>query len=172
MPGKGEKTTMNKFLKSAAALALAAGLAACGSTSSTTNTKSTAAASSAAATAEATEAPATSGTYTVTNKTGEKVTELYFYLNGSDDKGENYAQDGLDDGAVLTVNKNVDESEAAEYAEKGMTVEYTTEGGTNAVVFDNLHLEEAPLILKPAADIESGATPFLETEATASAEAN
>lgn len=161
---------MNKFLKAAAALALACSLAACGSTS---DTEETTAASTAAAetTAAATEAPATSGTYTVTNKTGEKVTELYIYLNGSDDKGENYAEDGLDDGAVLTVNKNVDEDEAAEYAEKGMTVEYTTEGGTNEVVFDNLHLEEAPLILKPAADIESGATPFLETEATASADA-
>jgi ABC-type Fe3+-hydroxamate transport system substrate-binding protein len=160
---------MNKFLKAGAALALAVSLAACGSTSTDTSASSTAAAET---TAAASEAPATSGTYTVTNKTGETVTELYFYLNGSDDKGTNYADGGLADGDVLTVNLSVDESEASEYAEKGMTVEYVTESGVDAIVFDNLHLEEAPMYLKPQADIESGATPFLEESAAASASAD
>lgn len=162
---------MNKIFKVGAALALAVSLAACGSSSDDTATAS----ESAAATAEATEAAATSGTYTVTNMTGEKVNELYFYLTGSDDKGENYADGGLDDGAVLTVNINVDEDEADTYAETGMTVEYVTESGTDEIVFTTLALEEAPLYLKPAADIESGATPFMEeseTEATAESTAS
>ena len=55
------------------------------------------------------------------------------------------------------------EKEAA-IAGYNMTVEYVGEDGTSVVVFDNLHLEEANLFLKPAADVEGSATPFLAAE--------
>lgn len=104
----------------------------------------------------------TTGTYNVTNVTGEKVTALYFYQTGSEDKGENYAADGLDVDASVTVDIEVDKEAAiAGYA---MTIEFETESGATAVAFDNLHLEEANMYLKPAADVEGGATPFLNAE--------
>ncbi len=98
------------------------------------------------------------GKYTFTNATGATVAELYLYQAGSDDKGENLAGEGLEDGAsVEDVTVDVMAADAASYE---MIVEYVLEDGTSAVVFDTLHLEEATLTLKPAADIESGATPF------------
>ena len=45
-----------------------------------------------------------------------------------------------------------------------MKVEYVTEDGESVVVFENLHLEEASVYLKSAADVESGATPFSKPE--------
>lgn len=41
-----------------------------------------------------------------------------------------------------------------------MKVEYVTEDGDDVVVFESLHLEEAPMYLKSADDVKSGATPF------------
>ena len=77
----------------AAALALAVGMTACGGAASTaaSSTASSAAASSEAASSEvaSSEAEATSAEYTVYNTTGSKVTELYLYDAGSEDKGEN-----------------------------------------------------------------------------------
>lgn len=104
----------------------------------------------------------TTGTYNVTNTTGAEVKELYFYQTGSEDKGENWAGEGLAADASVEVNVEV-EKEAA-IAGYNMTVEYVGEDGTSVVVFDNLHLEEANLFLKPAADVEGGATPFLAAE--------
>lgn len=164
---------MNKIIKIAAAGMMAVSLAACGSTSDTTD--DTASESTAAATVEATEeALATSGSYVIENDTGSKVTELYVYLTGSDDKGDNYAADGLDDGATVNVDIEVSEDEAQDYADNGMTVEYVTEEGDDVVVFTTLSLEEANMYLKPKADVESGATPFIPAEdaaATASSDA-
>ena len=59
-------------------------------------TASSAAASSEASSSEvaSSEVEATSAEYTVYNTTGSKVTELYLYDAGSEDKGENLAGGG------------------------------------------------------------------------------
>lgn len=159
---------MNKIVKVGFALAMATALVACGSKKTSDTAKETAKAAESTAAAETSaaaesEAPATEGHYTVQNNTGEKVTELYIYLNGAD-KGENYAKDGLDIAGVLSVDITVKDDEAATYKEKGMTIEFVTESGADLKAFENLHLETANIFLKPAADVESGATPFIEGE--------
>ena len=93
----------------AAALALAVGMTACGSSSSSSAASSTASsvASSVAASSEAasSEAAVEPAEYTVYNTTGSTVSELYLYVAGSEDKGENLAGEGLADGenVVLTL---------------------------------------------------------------------
>ena len=141
----------------AAALALAVGMTACGGSASTaaSSTASSAAASSEAASSEAasSEVEATSAEYTVYNTTGSKVTELYLYDAGSEDKGENLAADGLADGdsVVLTLPEDADKS--AEYV-----LEFTTEGG-DTQSFDTLSYEVAPISLL-SVDAAAGATPI------------
>ena len=141
----------------AAALALAVGMTACGGSASTaaSSTASSAAASSVAASSEvaSSEAEATSAEYTVYNTTGSKVTELYLYDAGSEDKGENLAADGLADGdsVVLTLPEDADKS--AEYV-----LEFTTEGG-DTQSFDTLSYEVAPISLL-SVDAAAGATPI------------
>ena len=130
---------------------MAASLAACGS-SSTTAAATKAAESTAAATA--TTVP-TEGHYNITNATGEKVTALYVYKTGSSDKGTNYAENGLDDGASVKVDVKVDEKEAAGYMQ---TVEFTTESGDTEDSFQTLNLEEADFSLVKVADLSSSAT--------------
>ena len=141
----------------AAALALAVGMTACGGAASTaaSSTASSAAASSEAASSEvvSSEAEATSAEYTVYNTTGSKVTELYLYDAGSEDKGENLAADGLADGdsVVLTLPEDADKS--AEYV-----LEFTTESG-DTQSFDTLSYEVAPISLL-SVDAAAGATPI------------
>ena len=141
----------------AAALALAVGMTACGSSSSSTAASSTAssvassvAASSEAASSEAVVEPAE---YTVYNTTGSTVSELYLYVAGSEDKGENLAGEGLADGenVVLTLPEDADQS--AKYV-----LEFTTEDGTTQS-FDTLSYEIAPISLL-SADAAAGATPI------------
>ena len=114
----------------AAALALAVGMTACGSSSSSTAASSTASsvASSVAASSEAasSEAAVEPAEYTVYNTTGSTVSELYLYVVGSEDKGENLAGEGLADGenVVLTLPEDADQS--AKYV-----LEFTTEDGTD-----------------------------------------
>ena len=134
--------------------ALALTLGACSSTPAASTPTSSSASS-------ANEEVATEGHYTVSNVSGNTITDLYFYKTGSEEKGTNYAEGGLEKGATITVDITADEVEAEGYA---MTVEYVGEDGTSVVVFDSLHLEEANLCLKPAADVEGGATPFLAAE--------
>ena len=90
---------------------------------------------------------------TVYNTTGENVTELYLYVAGSEDKGENLAADGLADGdsVVLTLPEDADKS--AEYV-----LEFTTEGGYTQS-FDTLSYEVAPISLL-SVDAAAGATPI------------
>ena len=90
---------------------------------------------------------------TVYNTTGENVTELYLYVAGSEDKGENLAADGLADGdsVVLTLPEDADKS--AEYV-----LEFTTEGGETQS-FDTLSYEVAPISLL-SVDAAAGATPI------------
>ena len=146
----------------AAALALAVGMTACGGSASSTTASSAASsvASSAAAASEAasseaasSEAEGESAEYTVYNTTGENVTDLYLYVAGSEDKGENLAADGLADGdsVVLTLPEDADKS--AEYV-----LEFTTESGTTQS-FDTLSYEVAPISLL-SVDAAAGATPI------------
>ena len=141
----------------AAALALAVGMTACGSSSSSTAASSTASsvASSVAASSEAasSEAAVEPAEYTVYNTTGSTVSELYLYVAGSDDKGENLAGEGLADGenVVLTLPEDADQS--AKYV-----LEFTTEDGTTQS-FDTLSYEVAPISLL-SADAAAGATPI------------
>ena len=151
----------------AAALALAVGMTACGGSASSTTASSVASsvASSAAASSEAASSEAASSEaasseaevepaeYTVYNTTGENVTELYLYVAGSEDKGENLAADGLADGdsVVLTLPEDADKS--AEYV-----LEFTTEGGETQS-FDTLSYEVAPISLL-SVDAAAGATPI------------
>ena len=159
----------------AAALALAVGMTACGGSASSTTASSAASsaassvASSAAASSEAASSEAASSEaaseeasseaevepaeYTVYNTTGENVTDLYLYVAGSEDKGENLAADGLADGdsVVLTLPEDADKS--AEYV-----LEFTTEGG-DTQSFDTLSYEVAPISLL-SVDAAAGATPI------------
>ena len=157
------------------ALALAVGMTACGgSASSTAASSSEAASTSTSVAAEAEEnassavaeengssseaasseaAEPTTAEYTVYNTTGSTVTELYLYVAGSEDKGENLAADGLADGdsVVLTLPEDADKS--AEYV-----LEFTTEGG-DTQSFDTLSYEVAPISLL-SVDAAAGATPI------------
>ena len=141
----------------AAALALAVGMTACGSSSSSTAASSTASsvASSVAASSEAasSEAAVEPAEYTVYNTTGSTVSELYLYVAGSEDKGENLAGEGLADveNVVLTLPEDADQS--AKYV-----LEFTTEDGTTQS-FDTLGYEVAPISLL-SADAAAGATPI------------
>ena len=141
----------------AAALALAVGMTACGSSSSSTAASSTASsvASSVAASSEAasSEAAVEPAEYTVYNTPGSPVSELYLYVAGSEDKGENLAGEGLADGenVVLTLPEDADQS--AKYV-----LEFTTEDGTTQS-FDTLSYEVAPISLL-SADAAAGATPI------------
>lgn len=146
----------------AAALALAVGMTACGGSASSTTASSAASsvASSAAASSEAASSEAASSEaevepaeYTVYNTTGENVTDLYLYVAGSEDKGENLAADGLADGdsVVLTLPEDADKN--AEYV-----LEFTTEGG-DTQSFDTLSYEVAPISLL-SVDAAAGATPI------------
>ena len=146
----------------AAALALAVGMTACGGSASSTTASSAASsvASSAAASSEAASSEAASSEaevepaeYTVYNTTGENVTDLYLYVAGSEDKGENLAADGMADGdsVVLTLPEDADKS--AEYV-----LEFTTESGATQS-FDTLSYEVAPISLL-SVDAAAGATPI------------
>lgn len=147
-----EKKNMKKFYAALCAGVMAVSLGACSSSSNNT-AKATAAA--ATSTPAATEEAATSGEYKITNKTGEKVTELYVYSDESD-KGENYAADGLDDGAEVTVTK--DDQEAG----TTFTLEYVTESGRDEK-FTTLNLEDVSINLI-SEDAMSGSTPIQFTE--------
>lgn len=141
----------------AAAAALAVGMTACGSSASSpaasSSVASSAAASSEAASSEAAVEPAE---YTVYNTTGSTVSELYLYVAGSEDKGENLAGEGLADGenVVLTLPEDADQS--AKYV-----LEFTTEDGTTQS-FDTLNYEVAPISLL-SVDAAAGATPIAFT---------
>ena len=145
----------------AAALALAVGMTACGSSSSSSSSSTAASstassvASSVAASSEAasSEAAVEPAEYTVYNTTGSTVSELYLYVAGSEDKGENLAGEGLADGenVVLTLPEDADQS--AKYV-----LEFTTEDGTTQS-FNTLGYEVAPISLL-SADAAAGATPI------------
>ncbi|MDD5848369.1 MAG: cytochrome C [Firmicutes bacterium] len=164
-----------KALVIGTALVMALQVAACGSSSSSTASSTTAATEAATtaateaaaadasteatteAAAEATteEAIATTGSYTIYNETGEKVTELTVTRNDATEDAENYAGDaGLADGESVTVDKDYPDATA----DTTLTLTFTTESGYTAS-FTTLGLEEAPITLL-AADAMTGATPI------------
>ena len=147
----------------AATLALAVGMTACGGAASTaasstaSSAASSAAASSEAASSEAasSEAEATSAEYTVYNTTGSKVTDLYLYEVGAEDKGDNLAGEGLADGDSVVITRDV---EADKQADVTYVLEFTTEDGQTQA-FETLHYETTPISLK-SVDAAAGATPI------------
>ena len=146
----------------AAALALAVGMTACGGSSSTaastaSSAASSEAASSVAASSEAaSEAEAVSAEYTVYNTTGSKVTELYLYEAGTEDKGDNLAgENGLADGENVVITRDED---ADKQSDINYVLEFTTEDG-NTQTFETLHYETTPISLK-SVDAAAGATPI------------
>lgn len=164
-----------KALVIGTALVMALQIAACGSSSSSTASSTTAAteaattaateaaaaaSTEAAATTEAaaeatTEEVATTGSYTIYNQTGEKVTELTVTRNDATEDAENYAGDaGLADGESVTVDKDYPDATA----DTSLTLTFTTESGYTAS-FTTLGLEEAPITLL-SADAMTGATPI------------
>ena len=90
------------------------------------------------------------GTYTLYNVTGEKLTELYLYETGSD-KGENRIPDGMKNNKQLVLT-----FDAA--ADAALTLEYVTESGVSAK-FETLRIEEVPIAMQ-SVDATSGATPI------------
>lgn len=161
-----------KALVIGTALVMALQVAACGSSSSSTASSTTAATTAAteAAAAASTEAAATTeaaaeatteeeiattGSYTIYNQTGEKVTELTVTRNDATEDAENYAGDaGLADGESVTVDKDYPDATA----DTSLTLTFTTESGYTAS-FTTLGLEEAPITLL-SADAMTGATPI------------
>ena len=145
----------------AAALALAVGMTACGSSSSTaasSSVASSAAASSEAASSEAASSEAaepTTAEYTVYNTTGSNVTELYLYVAGSEDKGENLAGEGLADGESVVITRDED---ADKQSDVNYVLEFTTEDGSTQS-FETLHYETTPICLL-SVDAAAGATPI------------
>lgn len=100
-------------------------------------------------------ADAQTGKYTIYNKTGETVTELYLVDNTTGEKGLNLAGAGLAADASLKVTRTVPGNKTEGYS---MTVSFVTESGY-AAEFKTLHIEEAPVTLL-AADAMTGATPI------------
>ena len=89
------------------------------------------------------------------NTTGSKVTELYLYDAGSEDKGENLAGEGLADGESIVITRDV---EADKQSDVTYILEFTTEDGQTQS-FETLHYEVAPISLL-SVDAAAGATPI------------
>ncbi len=89
------------------------------------------------------------GVYTVWNGTGENVTDLYVYEVGSEDKGTNYADGGMEDAAKTKI-------EIVAVEDAVLVLEFTTESGYEGK-FETLHIEEAPITLL-SEDTMTGAT--------------
>ena len=145
----------------AAVLAVAMTGCSNGASSTASSAASSAAASSEAASSEAasSEAEATSAEYTVYNTTGSKVTELYLYDAGSDEKGDNLAgENGLADGENIVITRDV---EADKQSDVTYILEFTTEDGQTQS-FETLHYEVAPISLL-SVDAAAGATPIAFT---------
>lgn len=96
--------------------------------------------------------------YTITNKTGQKVTELYIYLAGSEDKGANLAVDGLEADATVVVDANTAELFANVPADNTdvFVLEFVCEDGYTGT-FETLHRDVAAIDLL-SADAAAGAT--------------
>ena len=90
-------------------------------------------------------------TYTVYNKTGSKVTELCVTDNITGEKSDNFAGEGLEDGASVEIKGTKKEGYV-------ITLSFKTEDGYEAA-FETLHYETVPITLL-APDALTGATPI------------
>ena len=101
--------------------------------------------------------PQAQATYTIYNMTGEKVTELYAVNALTGEKGENYAGEGLENGASVVIDKTADfDKTGKDYFVIDLT--FVTESGRTAD-FATLHFETVPITLL-SADAMTGATPI------------
>ncbi len=96
--------------------------------------------------------------YTIYNKTGEAIKELYMYPTGSSDKGENLIDGAKEpDGEQVIEYASVPEALVQADGSVGrFTLEFTTESGYNAS-FTTLSYEVAPIQLI-SEDMVTGAT--------------
>ncbi len=108
-----------------------------------------------AASSTDTKADAQTAVYNMYNTTGETISELYVYEVGSEDKGENYAAEGLANGAQVEVTRTAASEEEA--ASLVYVLEFTTESGATQK-FETLNFEVAPVSLR-SVDAAAGATP-------------
>ena len=83
------------------------------------------------------------------------MTELYLYLVGSEDKGENFAGEGLKDGESVVITKEA----ASEDEAKAMTFVLEFVSGGQTQKYETVHFEVVPVSLK-SVDAASGATPI------------
>ena len=99
--------------------------------------------------------------YEVLNATGENVVELYIYLAGNEDKGQNFAGDGIAADASVLVDDNASDlfAPVAEDNQDVFILEFVTESGYTGK-FETLRREVANIHLL-AADAMTGATPIL-----------
>jgi len=96
--------------------------------------------------------------YVIYNTTGEKVTDLYLYRTGTDNKGENLIAGAAEDGGSQEITFDaVPEMLLDENGKMGVfTIEFTTESGYTGS-FKTLSYENAPICLI-SADAMTGAT--------------
>ena len=139
-----------KLIKNLTAIVLAAvmttALVGCGSSASSAPASSAPASSTAVDTSDA--------VYTIANTTGMNVTELYLYVAGSEDKGTNYAAEGLAADATVTLTTAYsEEAKAAVYV-----LEFVTEDDATQK-FETLYYEVATINLL-SVDAAAGATPI------------
>ena len=137
-----------KLIKNLTAIVLAAvmttALVGCGGSASSAPASSAPASSTAVDTSDA--------VYTIANTTGMNVTELYLYVAGSEDKGTNYAAEGLAADATVTTAYS-EEAKASVYV-----LEFVTEDGATQK-FETLYYEVATINLL-SVDAAAGATPI------------
>ena len=139
-----------KLIKNLTAIVLAAvmttALVGCGGSASSAPASSAPASSTAVDTSDA--------VYTIANTTGMNVTELYLYAAGSEDKGTNYAAEGLAADATVTLTTAYsEEAKASVYV-----LEFVTEDGATQK-FETLYYEVATINLL-SVDAAAGATPI------------
>ena len=139
-----------KLIKNLTAIVLAAvmttALVGCGSSASSAPASSAPASSTAVDTSDA--------VYTIANTTGMNVTELYLYAAGSEDKGTNYAAEGMAADATVTLTTAYsEEAKASVYV-----LEFVTEDGATQK-FETLYYEVATINLL-SVDAAAGATPI------------
>ena len=139
-----------KLIKNLTAIVLAAvmttALVGCGGSASSAPASSAPASSPAVDTSDA--------VYTIANTTGMNVTELYLYAAGSEDKGTNYAAEGMAADATVTLTTAYsEEAKASVYV-----LEFVTEDGATQK-FETLYYEVATINLL-SVDAAAGATPI------------
>ncbi len=95
------------------------------------------------------------GRYTIYNKTGEIVTELYLSYGPEGDNGGNWTDIGINPDDVVYITRRIPGDADGHHA---LTLTYVTESGRTGE-FTTLSIEDAPITLL-APDAMTGATPI------------